>query len=104
MKRPVQLRAVCLNTMNFCSIHDISVLFCEIACVYGEIIGNDVGGRCALIVVVVAVAMVCSIVKRLPIILGAVLWNIAVSIFWVEMIADVADGGAFSVDKSAINC
>ena len=57
-----------------------------------------------MIVVVVAVAMVCSIVKRLPIILGAVLWNIAVSIFWVEMIADVADGDAFSVDKSAINC
>ena len=62
-----------------------------------QITGNDVGGRCALIVVVVSVAMVCSIVKRLPIILGAVLWNIAVSIFW-------ADVGAFSVDKSAINC
>ena len=69
-----------------------------------QIIGNDVGGRCVVIVVEVAVAMVCSIVKRLPIILGAVLWNIAVSIFWVEMIADVADGDAFSVDKSAINC
>ena len=40
VKRPVQLRAVCLTTMNFCSIHDISVLFCEIACVYGEIVSD----------------------------------------------------------------